>query len=361
MLHGLYPPDLAEDWDNVGLHVGDPTAQVSRVLVALDPTEASIEAAQQKDCQALLTHHPLILRPLHNITPSDETGRAILAAVRNNLSLISAHTNLDSAKHGLNDWLANRLGLQQCHPLSEAAVELVKLAVFVPHEHAEAVAEAMFKAGAGHVGNYSHCSFRIAGEGSFRPGEGSQPFIGEVGEDERVEEVRIEAILPRRLSAKVVDKLCRAHPYEEVAFDIYPLHNRLAGAGLGRIGSLSEGTTLAAFADRVKQALGVSSLRRVGEPDQPVRKVAVCGGSGASLLAAADRYGADLLVTGDLKYHDARQAQQRGVALLDAGHFATEQLAVAGMAEALTRETQLRGLDVTFVQMEGEQDPFVTL
>lgn len=361
MLHGLYPPDLAEDWDNVGLHVGDPGAQVSRVLVALDPTEAALEAAQRNDCQALLTHHPLILRPLRSITPSDETGRVVLAAARNHLSLISAHTNLDSAKHGLNDWLATRLGLQQCQTLSEAAVELVKLVVFVPKEQADAVSEAMHSAGAGHIGNYSHCSFRVDGEGRFRPGEGSQPFIGTIGDDARVDEVRIETVLPRRLSSKVIDKLCRAHPYEEVAFDVYPLHNRLAGAGLGRIGRLKEGTTLEAFADRVKQALGVPFLRMVGEPGRKVSKVAVCGGSGASLLAAADRHGADLLVTGDLKYHEARQAQQRGVALLDAGHFATEQLAVPGMAESLTREAQNRGLDVTFVEMAGEQDPFVTL
>jgi len=361
MLHGLYPPDLAEDWDNVGLQVGDPGAQVKRVLLALDPTEAAVETAQNQDCQVLLTHHPLILRPLHNVSPSDETGRVILSAIRNNLTLIAAHTNLDSAQHGLNDWLASRLDLHDCCPLSEAGVELVKLVVFVPRTHADEVAEAMFAAGAGHVGNYSHCSFRVEGQGGFRPGTGSQPFIGSIGEDERVDEVRIETILPRRLSTKVKEKMCRAHPYEEVAYDIYPLHNRLAAAGLGRIGRLTEETTLDAFAGKVKRELGVATLRMVGEPGRSVRKVAVCGGSGASLLAAADRCGADVLVTGDLKYHEARQAQQRGVAVLDAGHFATEQLAVAGLAESLARAAQARGLDLDFIQMEGERDPFVTL
>jgi len=361
MLNGLYPPDLAEDWDNVGLQAGDATLPVSRVLVALDPGEAAVEQARQRDCQALLSHHPLILSPLKSITPADDTGRTLLAAIRNNITLIAAHTNLDSARSGLNDWLAARLGLLQPEPLMTAPVELLKLVVFVPATHADEVAEALFAAGAGEVGNYAHCSFRVAGQGSFRPGENTQPYIGSPGRDERVEEVRIETILPRRLSRKVIDKMCRAHPYEEVAYDLYPLSNRFENAGLGRIGRLAEPMTLECFALQVKQALGTSTVRTVGDREHKVTKVAVCGGSGASLLAEADRRGADVLVTGDVKYHEARQAEQRGIALVDAGHFGTEHLAVAGMVAALANEAAQRGLEFEFIPMEGERDPFEVL
>jgi len=361
LLHGLYPPDLAEDWDNVGLQVGDPSAPLSQVLVALDASEAAVEEARKRNCQALLTHHPLILRPLKNITPSDSTGRTALTAIRNGISILSAHTNLDSASDGLNDWLAARLALREVVPLAASVAELVKLAVYVPKEHAEAVAGALFDAGAGKVGGYDRCSFRVTGEGTFRPGEGCRPFIGEQGAEERVEEVRIETILPRRLSGRVIEKMRRVHPYEEVAYDLYPLHNRLPGAGLGRIGRLAEATTLAVFAEAVKAALGLPALRVVGDPQRRLAKVALCGGSGASLLAEADRQGADVLVTGDVKYHEARQAEERGIALLDAGHFGTEHLAVGGLVEALSRQAATRGMPITCIAMEGEHDPFMTV
>jgi len=360
LLHGLYPPDLAEEWDNVGLQVGDPLRPVERVLVALDPSEKAVDAAIERNCQAVLTHHPLILRPLKNLTPADETGRIALAAIRNDITLLSAHTNLDSAASGLNDWLAEHLGLDQTEPLTSSSVELVKLVVYVPQDQAEAVAEALFASGAGHIGNYDHCSFRIEGTGSFRPGTGSRPFIGSEGEEERVAEVRIETVLPRRLCSRAVERMCRVHPYEEVAYDLYPLHNRPANSGLGRIGTVDE-CTLGALADQVKETLATPALRMVGDPQRTVRKVAVCGGSGASLLAEAERRGADVLVTGDVKYHEARQAESRGIALLDAGHFATEQIAVAGLVEALAGAAAGRNLPVTFVAMEGETDPFVVI
>jgi len=361
MIHGLYPPDLAEDWDNVGLQAGDPGSTVTRVLVSLDPTEEAVAQALRRNCQALLTHHPLILRPLKNITPSDETGRTTLTAIRNNISLIAAHTNLDSAPQGLNDWLAARLGVQDTAVLEETSAELVKLVVFVPRDHAESVAEAIFSAGAGHIGKYSHCSFRVAGTGSFLPGDEAQPYLGRRGELEQVDEVRFETILPRRLSGKVLDKMLRAHPYEEVAYDLYPLHNRLQGSGLGRYGTLSADTTLHEFALQVKEALGISTLRLVGDPQRTVRKVAVCGGSGASLLGVADRHGVDALVTGDIKYHEARQAEQRGIAVLDAGHFGTEHIVIAGLASALEAEAQRRGLELEFLHMDTEADPFITV
>ncbi|MDH3998901.1 MAG: Nif3-like dinuclear metal center hexameric protein, partial [Desulfuromonadales bacterium] len=216
LLHSLYPPELAEEWDNVGLQVGEPGAALERVLVALDPTTEAVLAAREAGAQALVTHHPLIFNPLKRLTPDDAVGKIVWTAIQSGVAIISAHTNLDSAEKGLNHWLAEMLGLTQAAPLQPASGNYFKLVVFVPKEHEEEVAEAIFTAGAGHTGNYDHCSFRTSGEGTFRPGQNAQPFIGEVGTTERVEEVRLETIVARARLPKVIDKMLKAHPYEEV-------------------------------------------------------------------------------------------------------------------------------------------------
>ncbi len=358
LVHTLFPPALAEDWDNVGLQVGDPAAPVRKVLVALDPTEAALKMAQTTGAAALLTHHPLLFRPLKCLTPGDEVGRVIWRAVRDGVAIISAHTNLDRASGGLNDWLAERLGVQGSKPLAGGDADLLKLVVFVPAGHADQVAEALFAGGAGKVGRYDRCAFRTAGTGSFRAGPGTTPFIGREGVTEEVAEIRIETILPRTLVARTVEKLIKAHPYQELAYDLIPLANRRSDVGLGRIGRLVKALPLEAFAAQVRAALGCESLRMVGNPKALVAKVAVCGGSGASLLGEAARQGAEVLVTGDIKYHEARQAESLGVALLDAGHFATERLAVPELAACLGREAAARGLPLEFVEMGEEADPF---
>jgi len=359
LVNTLYPPSLAEEWDNVGLQAGDPVAVVSRVLVCLDPSEKALEAARAADAQALFSHHPLIFKPLRNLTPVGETGRVLFRALRDEIAVLCAHTNLDRAPGGLNDWLAQMLGVDDAEPLLAAAGgDLVKLAVFVPVGYEGAVSDGLFAGGAGHIGAYDQCSFRSAGIGTFRPGEQADPFLGEAGRTEKAHEVRIETILPRERLGRVVEKMIKAHPYEEVAYDIYPLHNRRPEVGLGRIGRLDGKISLAEFAERVKAALAVPALRLVGDGDRPVGKVALCGGSGASLIGEAARRGADVLVTGDVKYHEARNAESQGLALIDAGHFATERLMVAGLAEALRRASEERGLDIEFIEMTGEKDPF---
>lgn len=358
----LYPPSLAEEWDNVGLQVGDPGAELNRVLLSLDPSERALDAARKAEARALLTHHPLIFSPLKSLTPLDETGRILFRAVREGIAVLCAHTNLDRAKEGLNDWLAEKLGLTAVSPLAaDRGGDLTKLVVFVPSGYEGVVADALFKGGAGRVGNYDHCSFAATGIGTFRAGAGTDPFVGRQGETERVSEVRLEAILPREVQGRAVDRMLRAHPYEEVAYDLIPLANGRPQVGLGRIGRLVEPTTLGAFAAMVKTALGATSLRMVGDSDRTVVKVAVCGGSGASLLGEAARQGADLLVTGDVKYHEARAAESQGVALIDAGHFATERLMVQGLAAVLRREAEGRGLNIEFIEMEGEEDPFTAV
>lgn len=358
LVHSLFPPSLAEDWDNVGLQVGDPAAELHRVLVALDPSEQTLQQAVALGAQALFTHHPLLFRPLKSLTPGDEAGRVALAAARAQVAILCAHTNLDRATDGLNDWLAERLGLEAAVPLAAGDADLLKLVVFVPAGHEAAVADALFAAGAGKVGAYDRCSFRSAGTGTFRPGPGTRPFLGSEGRDEAAEEIRLETILPRASVGKVLDKLRRAHPYEEVAYDLIPLVNRREDVGLGRIGRLPEPTALEDFAEGVKSALGCSFLRLVGQPGAQVRKVAVCGGSGASLVGEAARQGADVLVTGDVKYHEARLAESLGLALVDAGHFATERIAVAGLASRLRQQCEGRGWTVEVLQMEEETDPF---
>jgi dinuclear metal center YbgI/SA1388 family protein len=362
LVNTLYPPSLAEEWDNVGLQAGDPGSELNRVLLSLDPSERALDAAREAGAQALLTHHPLIFRPLKSLTPVDETGRILFRAVREGIAVLCAHTNLDRAPEGLNDWLAEKLGLSAVSPLAEGrGGDLIKVVVFVPSGYEGVVADALFKGGAGRVGNYDRCSFAAAGTGTFRPGVGTDPFVGRQGETERVNEVRLEAILPREVQGKVVDRMLRAHPYEEVAYDLIPLANRRPRVGLGRIGRLAESTTLGAFAAQVKTALGAPALRLVGDVGRSVIKVALCGGSGASLLGEAGRQGADVLVTGDLKYHEARAAESQGVALIDAGHFATERIMIQGLATALRREAEGRGLNIEFIEMEGEEDPFKTV
>ncbi len=359
LVHRLYPPALAEDWDNVGLQVGDPAAEVSRVLVSLDPGEDVVEQAVARGAQAVVAHHPLIFKPVKSLVPRGQVGSTLFRAVREGIAVICAHTNLDRAQNGLNDWLAERLELKEVHPLeAEGAGGLVKLVVFVPAGYENRVAEALFKAGAGQIGNYDQCSFRACGTGTFRGGAASDPFIGEPGVREAAAEVRLETVMPRELVSRVLPKLIKAHPYQEVAYDLIPLANVRPGIGLGRIGRLAEETGAASFAAQVKTALGASSLRLVGEDAAPVKKVAVCGGSGSSLIREAARQGADAMVTGDVKYHEAQLAQELGLVLVDAGHFATEHLAVHGLVSALSREAAARGMTISFEEAEGETDPF---
>ncbi len=360
LLNRCYPPDLAEEWDNVGLQVGDSAQEITAVMVALDPGMTAVKQALAHQCQALITHHPLLFKGLKKISPGDETGRIIYTAIKADLAIFSCHTNLDSAANGLNDWLAARLALCDCKPLQPPqGGDLLKLVVYVPRAHEEAVARAVWAAGAGCIGAYDHCSFRAAGIGTFRPGRGSAPFIGRVGSDERVDEVRFETVVSRAACARVVARMLKAHPYEEVAYDLIPLANRRDDVGLGRIGTLEHPLGLEQFAERCKNALDCAALRLVAAPGrQQIKKVAVCGGSGAALVHAAARQGADVLVTGDMKYHEALTAQALGVSVIDAGHFATERLMAQELAARLRAAAAERRWQVEFM-VADEVDPFV--
>jgi dinuclear metal center YbgI/SA1388 family protein len=351
---------LAEAWDNSGLQVGDPTAEITGIMVALDPVADVIQAALDESCQLLVTHHPLIFKPLKAVSGATPQGRLLHAAIRGGLAVVSIHTSYDIVDEGLNDLLAAKMGLSGLQPLQvSAGQELAKLVVFVPADHLDAVRNALLPC-AEALGAYRDCSFTASGEGTFTPLDGARPFIGSVGTTERVPEGRLELLIDRRSVPRALKALLAAHPYEEPAFDIYPLLNEGKRGGLGRIGLLAEEMSLRDFAARIKVDLAAPGLRYVGDPGRKVRKVALCSGSGATLLREAERAGADVLVTGDVKYHDARNAQESGIALIDAGHFPTEVIMVAAVAERLGRMLVEAGHDgCRVVQCSVESDPFI--
>jgi dinuclear metal center YbgI/SA1388 family protein len=356
MINKIAPPALAEEWDNPGLQLGDPKRPAERIMVALDPGQEAVEAAVAAGCSLLVTHHPLFFRPLKRIDASEPTGGVVFRAIGNNLAILSLHTNYDSADGGLNDLLAERLGLIETRPLKGSAEELVKLAAFVPEGHEERVLEVLFRF-SGVIGNYRDCSFRVSGTGTFTPQEGAKPFIGEVGARNETGETRIEVLLRKEDLPAAVKALRAVHPYEEPAFDLYPLLNRGAERGLGRFGDLNADITLAGYASVVGEKLG-TDVRYVGDPARRVRRVAVCSGSGSSLLREAVWKGADVFVTGDVKYHEAREAEALGVALIDAGHFATEVIMVDGVVSRLAQEMEKRGFQAEVIPCRAERDPF---
>ncbi|MCD6525422.1 MAG: Nif3-like dinuclear metal center hexameric protein [Desulfuromonas sp.] len=359
LLNSHYPQSFAEDWDNVGLQVGDLKQEIKQTMIALEPTLNTVKAAIDQHCQALITHHPLIFKPLKKVTTNDETGQILFEAIRHNLAIICVHTNLDHAADGLNDWLAQTLKLTSYKPLQlPKPGDLLKLVVFVPRDNADMLATALFKAGAGQIGRYDHCSFRSEGTGTFRAGEGCDPHIGQIGEEEQVAEIRLETIVSRTLVNRVVERMVKAHPYEEVAYDLLPLDNRRNDIGLGRIGLLDAPQSLDLFATTCKQQLGCTALRVVEATTAPIRKVAVCGGSGAMLIHEAARQGADVLVTGDIKYHEAMTARSLGLSLIDAGHFATEQIMVHNLAKKLEKESKRQAWPVHYITATDEIDPF---
>jgi dinuclear metal center YbgI/SA1388 family protein len=342
----------------VGLQLGDPVRQVSRIMVALDPGSPAVEAAVEARCNLLITHHPFIFTPLKKIAATDETGRLAILALKNDLAIISLHTNYDIVQGGVNDLLAQRLGVEGTLPLRVTGSDAyLKMALFAPHGFEDRLLEALSPFMAP-IGNYRACSFQGEGVGRFTPVAGANPFVGEVGVRHLEKESRLEFLLPKERLSAAVAALKAAHPYEEPAYDLYPVLNRGALRGLGRIGALCQATTAGEFAGVVKERLAAAGVRLVGDPGRRVKKVALCGGSGASLIHEAARKGADLLVTADVKYHEAREAEALGIAVLDAGHFATEFPMVQGLATALREALAARKFETEVVAYQGEREPF---
>ncbi|WP_127783414.1 Nif3-like dinuclear metal center hexameric protein [Rhodococcus sp. X156] len=329
-LDAAYPPELAQDWDAVGLVCGDPADPVGRVLFAVDATEAVVDEALEWGAQALVVHHPLLLRGVTGVGADTAKGALLTRLIRGGCALFSAHTNADAADPGVSDALAERLGLRVLGPLeAEPEPALDKIVTMVPQgADVERVKAALFSAGAGELGAYSRAAFSVTGTGQFLPGGGSLPSIGEVGELTEVAETRIEVVAPRRLRAQVVASLVWAHPYEEPAYDVLEVAPRPSSQGLGRLGELAEAETLREFTARAAAALPATvwGVRAAGDPDRQVQRVAVCGGAGDSLLGTVARLGADVFLTADLRHHPADEhLRTGGPALVDVAHWASEQ------------------------------------
>lgn len=327
VLDEAYPPQLAHDWDSVGLVCGDPDEQLESVTLAVDATDAVVDTVGPGGL--LVAHHPLLLRGVDTVAASTPKGALIHRLIRSRAALFTAHTNADAANPGVSDALAESLGLTVDGVLEPAGfgAALDKWVIFVPADNTEALREALFAAGAGRIGDYSHCSWSITGTGQFLPGAGASPAIGTVGAVQRVEEDRVEVIAPASLRARVLAAMRAAHPYEEPAFDVFSLAALPAGTGIGRVGSLPRPLRLADFVELVNQALPQTTwgVRAAGDPDASITRVAVCGGSGDSLLGAARSAGVQAYLTADLRHHPADE-HRRGseVALIDVAHWASE-------------------------------------
>ncbi len=369
VMERLAPSPLAEDWDNPGLQVGHKNQPVRTVTVALDPLPDVVAAACEQKSDLLITHHPLIFNPLKSLDLTTPAGAIIQKAVQHGLAIFSAHTNFDSAAGGLNDILALKIGLGNLIPLvpKRAAREsgMCKLAVYVPCGYEQKILDALFETQAGKIGTYSCCSFRSKGTGTFRPEAGSLPFIGEVGEISHADEIRIEAVVPKNSAADIAAHIRKSHPYQTMAYDVYPLLSADSGTdareGPGRVGELDRKTDLRSFALSIKEILGLGAVKITGKPDLPVTKAAVCTGSGSGLIRAFFASDAQVYISGDLRYHDARDAEAAGRGLIDIGHFASEHLMVKVLAQRLADILSESGTDVSVRACNLESDPFIIL
>ena len=322
-IEGLAPLPLQESFDNSGVQVGDVNREATAALLCLDVTESVIEEAISLRCNLIVSHHPLAFKSFKSLTGKNYVERCIMKTIKHDICVYAAHTNLDNACGGVNFKLAELLGLQQVRTLSPQKNQLLKLATFVPLSHADSVRSALFHAGAGNIGEYDACSYNLQGVGTFKAKERANPFVGEVGELHYEDEIRIETILPRYRQAEVLRALISVHPYEEAAYDLYPLENEWARAGSGVVGVLPEPMPEPEFLYFLKNTLNITLLKHSKYIGRDIRDVAICGGSGAFLIGEAIAYGADVFITGEAKYNDYYDVEDK-ILLAVAGHFKTE-------------------------------------
>jgi dinuclear metal center YbgI/SA1388 family protein len=322
-LDSAVPLSFQEGYDNSGLQIGLPEREISSAIITLDITEEVIDEAISYKCDVLVSHHPLIFNPVKSLTGKSFTERILYKAVKNDIAVYSAHTNLDVISNGVSRMMAEKIGLEEISVLSPSENRLMKLVTYIPESHLDAVRNALFKAGAGVIGNYDQCGFTTSGTGSFRANELAKPFRGEKGKIHFEKEIRFETILFSHLTDKVTKALLEAHPYEEVAYDLYSLKNKNACIGLGCVGILHDPLSENDFLKLVSSVFESTGIRYSKPTGKTVRKVALCGGSGASLLNHAICSGAEAFITADIKYHDFFNTENK-ILLVDAGHFETE-------------------------------------
>ena len=320
------PAYLVDKWDNTGFQIGDPEREVNKILLALDLDRRVFKKVLEINAQMIITHHPIIFKPLKSLTRLDYKESLIYDIIKEGIVVYNAHTNLDMTSGGVNDTLAEILGIKNPIPLKPIYEEsLYKLVVFVPNSHKDLILKVLGDEGAGWIGNYSHCTYNLEGIGTFMPQKGAKPYLGTVDQLEKVEETRIETIVEEKDLKRVVNAMIKAHPYEEVAYDIYKLANKGREFGYGRIGEIDE-VYLDEYLAKIKDSLDTEYLIVYGNRNKKVKTVAVCGGSGAAFIQDAFLRKADIYITGDIKYHEAQYGDELGLTLVDAGHYHTEKV-----------------------------------
>lgn len=335
--NSLAPFSLQESYDNSGIQIGNPESEIHGALLTIDVTEEVVKEAIKHKMDLIISHHPLIFNGIKSLTGKNSTERIIESAVKEGVSILSVHTNIDAVLEGVNGKICTKLGLINPKILSPLEGELCKLVFFVPHDQADKVRDAVFSTGAGEIGKYDQCSFNASGKGSFRAGEGTNPFIGKQGELHYEEELRVETIFPRNLKSKIIPALIAAHPYEEVAFDIYALENKWQQTGMGIIAEFEDPMEEFDFLNGLKKIFNAGCLRYTELRNKKIKKVAVCGGSGSFLLNQAISSGADAFVTGDFKYHQFFEAEKK-ILIADIGHYESEQFTKELFYESLTKK-----------------------
>ncbi|MEP7236942.1 MAG: Nif3-like dinuclear metal center hexameric protein [Ferruginibacter sp.] len=336
-LESVAPPALQESYDNAGLLTGNNQWECSGIITTLDATEEVVLEAIEKKCNLIVAHHPIIFGGLRKITGKNYVEQTIITAIKNDIAIYAIHTNLDNVLHGVNAAIADKLGLVNRRILQPKNDTLKKLFTFVPVAHAEKLRSAIFAAGGGHISNYSECSFNTAGQGTFKPGEGTHPFTGKIGERYTEEEIKMEMIFPAWQQQTILEALFAAHPYEEVAYDIIALDNQNQLVGSGLLGELPQSLDETGFLALLKEKFNLSVIRHTPLLNKPVKKIALCGGAGSFLIGAAIATGADFYITGDIKYHEFFDANNRLV-IADIGHFESEQYTIDLLFDILSQK-----------------------
>lgn len=337
IIEQMAPESYQESYDNSGLIVGEARQEVSGVLICLDVTEAVVEEAIQNNANLIISHHPILFKGIKRLTGKTYVERTLILAIQHKIAIYSSHTNMDAVAGGVSDRICDKIGLKNIRVLEPLKGDLKKIVFFVPGNYAEKVRNAIFQVGAGCIGNYDSCSFNSKGTGTFRGGDNCTPFVGEKGKLHIESEVRIETVFPKHITKKVVDALLMSHPYEEVAYDIYSIENENTLVGLGRIGELEEAEDTVNFLKRIKETFKVGCIRYTNIVNEKIRKVAVCGGSGSFLLSRAMVKGADIFITGDFKYHEFFDAEEKLI-IADIGHYESEQFTRDIFYELVTKK-----------------------
>jgi dinuclear metal center YbgI/SA1388 family protein len=334
ILDKIAPFSLQESYDNSGIQFADLEAPIIKILLALDLTLEILEEAIKNKTNLILTHHPLLFTPLKQITK--QNNPLLFQTITNQINLLALHTNYDLAKNGLNDYVANLLGITKLTPLKSSLEKIYKFAVYAPIQDVDKISQAIFNAGAGKIGKYTETSFQIKGEGAFKPLEGAKPFVGKIGERKVVEEIKIETIVPERNLESVILAMKKAHPYEEPAYDIYELKINQS-FGIGILGEIAKEVELTEFSLQVKNKLQASYIRLIKSNNRQIKKVALCCGGGSSLLEQVGKSGADLYITGDINYHSALRAKELGLNILEIEHYDTEKFFVEALYNQLIK------------------------